>query len=64
LKNRPLSNLLPESIAHVLHAVQPAFLQASLETLEQDHGGLSAYLEGPLRLSPSARQKLQALYLD
>lgn len=64
LKNRPLSSLLPEPIAHVLHAVQPAFLQASLETVEQDHGGLSTYLQGPLRLSASARQKLQVLYLD
>lgn len=63
LKNRPLSSLLPEPIAHVLHAVQPAFLQASLETVEQDHGNLTAYLEKQLGLSPSARQKLQALYL-
>ena len=64
LKNRPLSSLLPEPIAHVLHAVQPAFLQASLETVGQDHGNLMAYMENQLGLSSSARQKLQALYLD
>jgi hypothetical protein len=48
----------------VLHAVQPAFLQASLETVGQDHGSLMAYMENQLGLSSSARQKLQALYLD
>jgi protein-tyrosine phosphatase len=64
LKNRPLSSLLPDPIAHVLHAVQPAFLQASLETVGQYHGSLMAYLENQLGLSSSARQKLQALYLD
>jgi protein-tyrosine phosphatase len=64
LKNRPLSSQLPEPIAHVLHAVQTAFLQASLETVEQDHGGMTAYLENHLGLSSSARKKLQRLCLD
>jgi protein-tyrosine phosphatase len=59
-----LSSLLPEPIAHVLHAVQTAFLQASFETVEQDHGSLTAYLENQLGLSASARQQLQRLYLD
>ncbi len=55
---------LPAPVAHVLHRVQPDFLQAAFEALEQDHGGLEAYLREGIGLDALARKELQRMLLE
>jgi hypothetical protein len=43
--------------------VQESFLKASLDVIQQDHGGMHNYLSQQLKLSPAALQKLRAVYL-
>jgi len=50
-------------VLRVLWRVQEAFLDAALQAIEQDFGGVDNYLARQLRLNPAARQRLQALYL-
>jgi protein-tyrosine phosphatase len=54
----------PRESLNVLWRVQEAFLDAALQAVERDFGGVERYLERELRLSPAARQRLQALYLE
>ena len=51
-------------VAHVLHRVQPDFLQAAFDALEHDHGGLEAYLREGIGLDAVARKELQRLLLE
>ena len=44
--------LTPVHVREVLWQVQPAFLQAALHEVEQRHGGMTAYLHGPVGLGP------------
>jgi protein-tyrosine phosphatase len=53
-----------EPVAHVLHRVQPDFLQAAFDALEHDHGGLEAYLREGIGLDAVARKELQRLLLE
>jgi hypothetical protein len=55
---------LPAPVAHVLHRVQPDFLQAAFDALEHDHGGLEAYLREGIGLDAVARKELQRLLLE
>lgn len=64
LQHRPLNSPLPAPIAHVLHAVQPEFLQAALQTVDSEFGGLESYLTQQLGLTPQAREQLRAHYLE
>ena len=64
LQNRPLNSQLPAPIAHVLHAVQTEFLSAALDTVNTEFGGLEAYLNDQLGLSPARRRTLHQLFLD
>lgn len=59
-----LASSLPEPVAHVLHRVQPDFLQAALDTVQQRHGGLDAYLRDALRVGAAERKELAARLLD
>ena len=40
----------PPHVMKVLWGVQPAFLHAALDTVDQQHGGMQAYLQGPVGL--------------
>jgi protein-tyrosine phosphatase len=57
------SDELPAAAAAVLWRVQAGFLDAALQTIEAQHGGVDAYLGGPLGLSAAARQALADRYL-
>lgn len=54
---------LPAEIVPVLYRVQQEFLHAALEAVDEDYGGLSAYLERGLGLGAAERARLQQLYL-
>ncbi|MES2936145.1 MAG: tyrosine-protein phosphatase [Pseudomonadota bacterium] len=54
---------LPPEAVSVLYRVQPDFLQASLDAVEADYGGLEAYFREGLGLGEPERQRLRELYL-
>jgi len=54
---------LPPHAAQVLLRVQPEFLEAAFEAIEQDYGGLDGYLRYGLGLREPERARLRALYL-
>lgn len=58
-----LASALPEPVAHVLHRVQPDFLQAALDTMQSRHGGLDAYLREALKVGAAERKELAARLL-
>lgn len=53
----------PDALA-VLWSVRPAFLLAALDTIEQHHGGLEAYLTHRMGLSSQDRRQLTSSYLQ
>jgi protein-tyrosine phosphatase len=53
---------LDPQVAQVLWGVRPEFLQAAFEAVEQDWGGVDAYLREGLRLGPAQQERLRALY--
>jgi protein-tyrosine phosphatase len=58
------SGWLPAPVAAVLHRVQPEFLEAAYEAVEQDFGGLEGYFREGLGLREAERERLKALYLE
>jgi protein-tyrosine phosphatase len=54
----------PAHVMKVLWGVQPAFLHAALETVDQQHGGMTAYLHGPIGLSAQDAAELRVLLLE
>lgn len=54
--------LSPE-VAAVLWGVQPEFLQAAFDAVEQDYGSLDAYLREALGIGERERRRLHELYL-
>lgn len=58
------SGRLPPEVLAVLWRVQPDFLRAALDVLEQDFGGLPAYLERALGVAEPQRRRLAELYLE
>jgi len=58
----PRSDTPAEALA-VLWRVQEGFLDAALDAVDADHGGVHRYLQQRLRLSPAALQALAARYL-
>ncbi|MDP2221443.1 MAG: tyrosine-protein phosphatase [Hydrogenophaga sp.] len=54
----------PAHVMDVLWQVQPAFLNAALDTIDTDFGGLARYLEGPMGLGPQERDRLCARLLE
>jgi protein-tyrosine phosphatase len=43
--------------------VQPDFLNAAFEAVDEDYGSLEGYFREGLRLGPAQREKLRRLYL-
>lgn len=56
--------VLPAEVLAVLWGVQPGFLQAALEVVEREHGGVPRYLRQRLGLGPAAQQALAERYLE
>ena len=54
----------PPHVMQVLWGVQPAFLHAALETVDQQHGGMQDYLRGPIGLRTQDMDALRALLLE
>jgi protein-tyrosine phosphatase len=54
---------LPPEAGAVLWSVQPDFLHAALETVEQDYGSMQAYLRDGLGLGEPQMRRLRELYL-
>ena len=54
---------LTRDVQEVLWRVQPEFLQAALEALEADYGGMESYLREGLGLGEAERERLRELYL-
>ena len=44
--------------------VQEDFLEAALQAVDQDHGGVQCYLERRLGVDDAARSRLAQLYLQ
>jgi protein-tyrosine phosphatase len=55
---------LPPQVAEVLYRVQPEFLQAAFEAIEQDYGTIESYLREGLGLGARERERLRELYLE
>lgn len=55
--------LAPEAAA-VLYRVQPEFLDAAFEAVEQKYGGVETYLREGLGLREAERARLRELYLE
>ena len=55
---------LSPDVLKIVWEVQESFLQASLDVIHQEHGGMHNYLTQKLKLSPAALQKLQTTYLE
>ena len=56
--------LAPKEVLDVLWGVQAGFLDAALEVVDADYGGMPVYLEKTLGLGPEQRQRLISLYLQ
>jgi protein-tyrosine phosphatase len=59
----PVGWTLPPQVARVLYRVQPEFLQASYDAVDQDYGGLEGFLREGLGLREAERARLRELYL-
>ena len=66
LYRRPeeLGRAAPSEATRVIWRVQEEFLQAALQAVERDHGGMERYLEQRLGVTEAARERLRALYLE
>lgn len=60
----PEQGELPADALAVMWGVQADFLHAALDVVEREHGGLDAYLERRLGVTPAARRTLVARYLE
>lgn len=56
-------SVLPEEVRAVLYRVQADFLNAALDVVDTDHGGVDAYLTSGLQLGKPERERLAELYL-
>ena len=54
---------LPPHVVNVLYRVQPEFLQAAYDAIDEDYGGLEGYFRDALRLRDAERARLRALYV-
>ncbi len=58
------SSQLPMEVLQVLWRVQEEFLDAALHAVDNDYGGVQAYLEKALGVGPREHERLGALYLQ
>ncbi|MDR7094174.1 protein-tyrosine phosphatase [Hydrogenophaga laconesensis] len=54
----------PAHVMDILWSVQPAFLEAAFTAIEQDFGGLTSYLQGPMGLGPRELTQLRDSLLE
>ena len=54
----------PAEVLEVLWRVQEPFLNAALDTVDEDYGGVASYLEDTLKVGPRERERLAAMYLQ
>jgi protein-tyrosine phosphatase len=54
----------PADVLAVLWRVQTSFLDAALQTVDNEHGGIDGYLQARLGLGPAARAALAQRYLQ
>jgi protein-tyrosine phosphatase len=54
----------PAHVMQVLWGVQPAFLHAAMEAVDQQHGGMQYYLHGAIGLSTQDVAALRELLLE
>ena len=54
----------PPQVRAAVRRVQPDYLQASLDVVEADFGGLENYLNKAMGLGPSERKRLNDLFLE
>ena len=54
---------VPREVLNVLWRVQEDFLNAALDAVDQDYGGMPAYLSRELKVGDVERRRLEALYL-
>ncbi|WP_287802271.1 tyrosine-protein phosphatase [Diaphorobacter sp.] len=66
LYHRPagLVSSAPQEVLNVIWRVQEDFLEAALQAVDQDHGGVQRYLERRLGVDDAARSRLAQLYLQ
>ena len=55
---------LPLDVLQVLWRVQEAFLNAALQVIDTDYGGVQAYMRTALGVWPAETTRLEALYLQ
>ena len=58
-----MHTLSPEVLA-VLWQVQPGFLEAALQVVDSEHGGIQRYLQQRMGLGPAALRTLAERYLQ
>lgn len=54
----------PPEVRDAIRRVQPDYLQASLDAVERDHGGMENYLTRTIGLGEAQRKRLAQLYLQ
>jgi len=66
LYRRPsgLVSSAPEEVLNVIWRVQAEFLQAALQAVDHDHGGVQQYLKHRLGMHEAATKRLAELYLQ
>ncbi len=66
LYRRPVSlaSSAPDEVLNVIWRVQEDFLQAALQAVDHDHGGVLRYLAQRLGVDETARRRLAELYLQ
>ena len=66
LYRRPASiaSSAPEEVLNVIWRVQADFLQAALQAVDSDHGGVQQYLRRRLAVDDAASKRLAQLYLQ
>jgi protein-tyrosine phosphatase len=62
-RSRTLEGGGPAHVMEVIWQVQPSFLQAAFDAIDQDFGGLSAYLAGPVGIEAGEVEQLRQLLL-
>ena len=59
-----VNDQLPAEVRQVLWSVRPQYLQAALQVMDDEHGGVAAYLSNALALSPAMLDELARRYLE
>ena len=58
------NDTLPADVRQVLWGVRPQYLLAAMQVIDDEHGGVLAYLSNALALSPAMLDELSRRYLE